>query len=179
MNHIKYRDKEYMKEHHFYSNKIKSIILLVISSVFTIGLSQLNLEDESLFVIVMLSLGITLFSFGILYSILLLVRTEPLLTVTDKQIIVYNVVRKPTFIRFDDVALFFISDMRHYGIKTSEYIYVIMKKPKENMNVVDKVALTVFPHFKGIRYSIQTDMLNVKAKVLLELLNSRIRPYNL
>ncbi|WET49071.1 hypothetical protein PYS58_21330 [Chryseobacterium indologenes] len=168
-----------MKEHHFYSNKIKSIILLVISSVFTIGLSQLNLEDESLFVIVMLSLGITLFSFGILYSILLLVRTEPLLTVTDKQIIVYNVVRKPTFIRFDDVALFFISDMRHYGIKTSEYIYVIMKKPKENMNVVDKVALTVFPHFKGIRYSIQTDMLNVKAKVLLELLNSRIRPYNL
>lgn len=168
-----------MKEHHFYSNKIKSIILLVISSVFTIGLSQLNFRDESLFVIVMLSLGITLFSFGILYSILLLVRTEPLLTVTDKQIIVYNVLRKPTLIRFDDVALFFIFDMRHYGIKTSEYIYVIMKKPKENENVIDKVALTVFPQFKGIRYSIQTDMLNVKAKVLLELLNSRIRPYNL
>ncbi|RXM49699.1 MULTISPECIES: STM3941 family protein [unclassified Chryseobacterium] len=168
-----------MKEQHFYSNKIKSIILLVISSVFTIGLSQLNFGDENLFVIVMLSLGITLFSFGILYSILLLVRSEPLLTVTDKQIIIYNVLRKPTFIRFDDVALFFISDTRHYGIKTSEYIYVIMKKPKENMNIVDKVALTVFPQFKGVRYSIQTDMLNVKAKVLLELLNSRIRPYNL
>lgn len=168
-----------MKEHHFYSNKIKSLILLVVSSVFTIGLSQLNLGDESLFVIVMLSLGIILFSFGILYSILLLVRTEPLLTVTDKQIIVYNVLRKPTFIRFDDVTLFFVSDVRHYGIKTSEYIYVMMKKPKENVNVIDKVALTVFPHFKGIRYSIQTDMLNVKAKVLLELLNSRIRPYNL
>lgn len=168
-----------MKEQHFYSNKIKSIILLVISSVFTIGLSQLNFGDENLFVIVMLSLGITLFSFGILYSILLLVRSEPLLTVTDKQIIIYNVLRKPTFIRFDDVALFFISDIRHYGIKTSEYIYVIMKKPKENMNIVDKVALTVFPQFKGVRYSIQTDMLNVKAKVLLELLNSRIRPYNL
>jgi hypothetical protein len=168
-----------MKEQYFYSNKIKSIILLVISSVFTIGLSQLNFGDENLFVIVMLSLGITLFSFGILYSILLLVRSEPLLTITDKQIIVYNVVRKPTFIQFDDVALFFISDIRHYGIKTSEYIYVIMKKPKENMNIVDKVALTVFPQFKGVRYSIQTDMLNVKAKVLLELLNSRIRPYNL
>lgn len=168
-----------MKEHHFYSNKIKSLILLVVSSVFTIGLSQLNLGDESLFVIVMLSLGITLFSFGILYSILLLVRTEPLLTVTDKQIIVYNVLRKPTLIRFDDVTLFFISDVRHYGIKTSEYIYVMMKKPKENVNVIDKVALTVFPHFKGVRYSIQTDMLNVKAKVLLELLNSKIRPYNL
>lgn len=168
-----------MKEHHFYSSKIKSIILLVISSAFTIGLSQLNFGDESLFVIMMLSLGITLFSFGILYSILLLVRSEPLLTVTDKQIIVYNVLRKPTFIRFDDVALFFISDIRHYGIKTSEYIYVIMKKPKENMNIVDKVALTVFPQFKGVRYNIQTDMLNVKAKILLELLNSRIRPYNL
>lgn len=168
-----------MKEHHFYSSKIKSIILLIISSVFTIGLSQINFENESLFVIVILSLGITLFSFGILYSILLLVRTEPLLTVTDKQIIIYNVLRKPTFIRFDDVALFFISDVRHYGIKTSEYIYVIMKKPKENENVIDKVALTVFPHLKGIRYSIQTDILNVKAKVLLELLNSRIRPYNL
>ncbi|PKF74802.1 STM3941 family protein [Chryseobacterium sp. PMSZPI] len=168
-----------MKEHHFYSSKIKSIILLIISSAFTIGLSQLNFGDENLFVMVMLSLGISLFSFGILYSILLLVRTEPLLTVTDKQIIVYNVLRKPTFIRFDDVALFFISDMRHYGIKTSEYIYVIMKKPKENENIIDKVTLTIFPQFKGIRYSIQTDMLNVKAKVLLELLNSRIRPYNL
>lgn len=168
-----------MKEQHFYSHKIKSLILLIISSVFTIGLSYIDFKNENLFVIVVLSLGITLFSFGILYSILLLVRSEPLLTITDKQIIVYNVVRKPTCIQFDDVALFFISDIRHYGIKTSEYIYVIMKKPKENMNIVDKVALTVFPQFKGVRYSIQTDMLNVKAKVLLELLNSRIRPYNL
>ncbi len=108
-----------------------------------------------------------------------MVRTEPLLTVTDKQIIVYSILRKPTFIRFDDVALFFISDMRHHGIKTSEYICVIMKKPKENPNVIDKVSSAVFPQLEGIRYSIQTDILNVKAKVLLELLNSKIRPYNL
>ncbi|WP_336965593.1 STM3941 family protein [Chryseobacterium contaminans] len=168
-----------MKEHHFYSSKIKSLILLIISCVFTFGISYIDFKDENLFIIVMLCLGITLFSFGILYSILLLVRTEPLLTVTDKQIIVYNVLRKPTFIRFDEVALFFIVDMRHYGIKTSSYICVIMKQPKENTNVIDKVSSTVFPHLKGIRYSIQTDMLNVKAKVLLELLNSRIRPYNL
>ncbi|OCA78350.1 hypothetical protein BBH99_08665 [Chryseobacterium contaminans] len=168
-----------MKEHHFYSSKIKSLILLIISCVFTFGISYIDFKDENLFIIVMLSLGITLFSFGILYSILLLVRTEPLLTVTDKQIIVYNVLRKPTFIRFDEVALFFIVDMRHYGIKTSSYICVIMKQPKENTNVIDKVSSTVFPHLKGIRYSIQTDILNVKTKVLLDLLNSRIRPYNL
>lgn len=168
-----------MKEHHFYSSKIKSLVLLIISSAFTIGLSYIDFGDKDLLIIVMLSLGITLFSFGILYSILLLVRTEPLLTVTDQQIIVYNVFRKPTFIRFDEVALFFISDMRNHGIKTSSYICVIMKKPKENPNVIDQISSTVFPQWNGIRYSIQTDILNVKAKVLLELLNSRIRPYNL
>lgn len=168
-----------MKEHHFYSSKIKSLVLLIISSVFTLGLFYLDFGDKDLFIIVILSLGIALFSFGILYSILLLVRTEPLLTVTEKQIIVYNVFRKPTFIRFDEVALFFISDMRNHGIKTSSYICVIMKKPKENPNVIDKVSSTVFPQWNGIRYSIQTDVLNVKAKVLLELLNSRIRPYSL
>lgn len=168
-----------MKEHHFYSSKIKSLILLIISCTFTIVLSYIDFGDKNLLIIVILSLGITLFSFGILYSILLLVRTEPLLTVTDKQIIVYSILRKPTFIRFDDVALFFISDMRHHGIKTSEYIGVIMKKPKENPNVIDKVSSAVFPQLEGIRYSIQTDILNVKAKVLLELLNSKIRPYNL
>ncbi|MCS4305669.1 STM3941 family protein [Chryseobacterium sp. BIGb0232] len=168
-----------MKERHFYSSKIKSLILLIISCVFTFGLSYTDFKDENIFIIGILSLGIALFSFGILYSILLLVRTEPLLTVTDKQIIVYNVLRKPTFIKFDEVTLFFIVDMRHYGIKTSSYICVIMNQPKKNPNVLDKVSTTVFPQLKGIRYSIQTDILNVKAKVLLELLNSRIRPYSL
>ncbi|REC62379.1 hypothetical protein DRF65_11760 [Chryseobacterium pennae] len=168
-----------MKERHFYSSKIKSLILLIISCVFTFGLSYIDFKDENIFIIGILSLGITLFSFGILYSILLLVRTEPLLTVTDKQIIVYNVLRKPTFIRFDEVILFFIVDMRHCGIKTSSYICVIMNQPKKNPNVLDKVSTTVFPQLKGIRYSIQTDISNVKAKVLLELLNSRIRPYSL
>ncbi|MGE8555356.1 MAG: hypothetical protein ACN6OB_15655 [Chryseobacterium jejuense] len=67
----------------------------------------------------------------------------------------------------------------HFGIKTSEYIYVIMKKPKENPNVIDKVSSTVFPQLKGVHYCIQTEMLNVKLKILLELLNSRIRPYSL
>ncbi|MBP2615649.1 hypothetical protein [Chryseobacterium jejuense] len=61
----------------------------------------------------------------------------------------YRVVRKPASIRFDEVALFFIFDMRHYGIKTSEYIYVIMQQPKENSNVIDKVSSTVFPQLKG------------------------------
>lgn len=96
-----------MKEHHFYSSKIKSLILLIISCTFTIGLSYIDFGDKNLLIIVILSFGITLFSCGILYSILLLLRTEPLLTVTDKQIIVYSILRKPTFIRFDDVALFF------------------------------------------------------------------------
>lgn len=80
-----------MEEHHFYASKIKDLVLLIICCVFTSGLFYIDFEDENLFIVIVLYLGMALFSIGIINSVLLLIRTKPLLTVTDQQIIVYNV----------------------------------------------------------------------------------------
>lgn len=151
--------------------------MLVVSCIFTFALIYIDFKGESIFMLVILYLGFLLFSFGIVYSMLLLLRRKPLLTVTEKQIIIYNVFRKPKSIDFEEVTLFFMIDMRHHGIKTSEYICIIMKNPKERTNMMDRISSELFPASSNVHYSIQTDVLNVKTKALLELLRSRIRPY--
>lgn len=168
-----------MKEIHFYSNKIKSLILMILSGIFTIGLWRIDFGKENLLLAVVLYLALGLFAFGFVYAALLLFRTKPLLTVTDRQVIIYNVLRKPTTIGFDNVLLFCTSDIRHFWIKTAEFIHIVLKQPKKNHNILDHISSKLVQNSGSLEYSIQTDMLNVKVKVLLELLQSKIRPYSL
>lgn len=168
-----------MKEIHFYSSKIKSLIMLMVSGIFTFGLYHIGCKSDKFFLMVILGLTFALFLFGIVYSLLLLFRTKPLLTVTDQQIIVYNVLRKPTTVNFEDVLLFCTSDMKHHGIKTAAFIHVILKHPKKNSNLLNRISPRLFRNSESREFSFQIDMINVKTKVLLELLQSKIRPYSL
>lgn len=147
------------KEVHFYSNKIKSLIALVISFIFILAFLNKKLGNAGLGLIIMFYLGFLLSLFGVAYSILLLFRTKPLLTVTDKQIIIYNLLRKPTTINFEDISSFYISNTTFKGIKTSESIYITIKTDPDSFGKKDN--------------TINTDLLNVKTIALLEILNSR------
>ncbi|ROH95424.1 hypothetical protein EGI15_06150 [Chryseobacterium cucumeris] len=147
------------KEVHFYSNKIKSLILLIISFIFILAFLNKKLGNAGLGLIVIFYLGFLLCSLGVVYSILLLFRTKPLLTVTDKQIIIYNLLRKPTTINFEDISSFYISNTTFRGIKTSESIYINIKSNPDPFGRKGSV--------------INTDLLNVKASALMEILNSR------
>ena len=146
-----------VSEIHFYSNKIKSLIMFIISSVFCFLFFNKDLENEGLGIIIIFYLGFLLFSFGFVYSILLLFRTKPLLTITDKQIIIYNLLRKPTTINFEDILSFYISNTTFRGIKTSESICIAIKGDPfgRNGNIIN------------------TYLLNVKTNALLEELNCR------
>lgn len=148
-----------IKEVHFYSNKIKSLIALVISFIFILVFLNKKLGNAGLGLIIMFYLGFLLSSFGVIYSILLLFRTKPLLTVTDKHIIIYNLFRKPTTINFEDISSFYISNTTFRGIKTSESIYISINSNPDPFGRKGSV--------------INTDLLNVKTSALLEILNSR------
>ncbi len=147
------------KEVHFYSSKIKSLLALVIAFIFILVFFNKKLGNAGLGLIVMFYLGFLLSSFGVVYSILLLFRIKPLLTVTDKQIIIYNLLRKPTTINFEDISSFYISNTTFRGIKTNESIYISIKS---NLDPFGKKGSVI-----------NTDLLNVKASALLEILNSR------
>lgn len=168
-----------MKEVHFYSSKIKSLFLMILSGIFTFGLWRIDFGKENLPLAGVLYLALVLFAFGFVYAGLLLFRRKPLLTITDQQLIIYNVLRKPTTIDFDDVLLFCTSDIKHFWIKTAEFIHIVLKHPKKNSSLLNAIFSKMALNSESIQYSIQTDMLNVKVKVLLELLQNKIRPYSL
>ncbi|WP_394366434.1 STM3941 family protein [Chryseobacterium viscerum] len=148
-----------LKEVHFYSNKIKSLILLVIGCAFIFIFFNKNLGNAGLGTIIMFYLGFLLFSFGAVYSILLLFRTKPLLTITDQNIIIYKLLSKPTTINFEDILSFYISDTTFRGIKVGECICITMKS---NLKFFDRTENII-----------NTDILNVKTNTLLGELNSR------
>lgn len=146
-----------MIEVHFYSNKIKSLLQLVIACAFIFIFFNKNLGNAGLGTIIMFYLGFLLFSVMAVYSILLLFWTKPLLTITDRQVIIYHLLRKPKTINFEDILSFYISNTTFQGIKTSESIYITIKGDPcgKKGNIIN------------------TDLLNVKTSALLEELNCR------
>lgn len=156
-----------MKEHHFYSSKMTSFILLVISAVFVYLYFSLDQDRYSVFMVVIYNLGFVLFSLGLIYSIVLLFRRKPLLTITDHQIIIYHMFAKPVSVGFGDIVSFYVSDTRHRGIKTTEHIFIVLKSADQ------EGKSSPFN-----QQSIQVDILNVKTKVLLDLLQTKLRNFN-
>ncbi|MBB4807725.1 hypothetical protein HNP38_003041 [Chryseobacterium defluvii] len=168
-----------MKEVHFYSNKIKSSILLVISGLFTFSFVYFydGLKHKNMFNVIVLHLAFLLFLFGVVYCLLLLLRRKPLLTITPTQIIIYNVLKKADYVNFEDISGFFVTNTTHRGIKTTEHINIVMKNPKQIKTSLSKTLLKFFPQFSHVRYSIQTDILNVKTSSLLILLKKKLKAY--
>lgn len=170
-----------MKEENFYSNKLTSFLLLLISLIFVIsgiflGDKLIDFE-ENIFKSVILVLGFLLFSFGIILSILLLTRKKPLLTITNSQIIVHNVLTSSKTIQIDNIKSFFIVNNYHRGIKTNRQIFIELKKPTERYTKTwyYKFLNKISKPIANSQYSIQTDFLNIKQQKLLELLNKMVK----
>ncbi|HLV51374.1 MAG TPA: STM3941 family protein [Flavobacterium sp.] len=169
-----------MRELNFYSNKFTSALLLIISSLFVIGVfftreKILNFEENP-FKSTMLFLGFLLFVFSIILSLLLLFRKKPLLTITNTQIIIYNVLAKKKVIDISNVESFFIVNNYHRGIATNRQIYIELKVPgvKYSSSWIYKFIAKFSKSIANSQYSIQTDFLNIKQKKLLEILNQLI-----
>lgn len=160
-----------MKDVHFYSSKINSIVMLGISSLFILFFVKHNLDNTNLFIVVMLRLCFVLCILGVICSLLLLLRQKPMLTVTDQQIIIYNLIRKPKVVHLNDISSFHKSKQTHRGVKTGEHIHMVLKAPSKNIQSFQKRSSDFFPYYYAV---INLDILNVKTTTLLELLNSRL-----
>lgn len=170
-----------MKELNFYSNKLTSFLLLIISLIFVIGgifvkEEMLNFEDKP-FKTIFLIFGFLLFLFGIILSLLLLFRRKPLLTITDTQIIIHNVLAKTKIVDINNINSFYIVNNYHRGIATNRQIFIELKKPdiKYSKTWLYKSLLKLSKPVANSQYSIQTDFLDVKQKKLLEILNKQIK----
>lgn len=170
-----------MKEENFYSNKLTSFLLLLISSIFIIlgiflGKKLIDFE-ENLFKSIILIFSFLLFLFGFVLSLLLLTRKKPLLTITNTQIIIHSALYSSKTIQIDNIKSFFIVNNHYRGIKTNRQIFIELHKPTENYTktwfyrFLNKVSKPI----ANSQYSIQTDFLNIKQQKLLELLNKKIK----
>jgi hypothetical protein len=170
-----------LKELNFYSNKLTSFLLLLISSVFIIfGIllrDKLINFDEKPFKSVILILGFFLFAFGVVLSILLLTRKKPLLTINNSQIIIYNVLTSAKIIQIENIKSFFIVNNYNRGIATNRQIFIELIKPTESFTSTwfYKLISKINKPIANSQYSIQTDFLNVKQQRLLEILNEKIK----
>ena len=170
-----------LKELNYYSNKITSSLLFIISLIFVIG--GIFLRDkmfdfgEKPFKSSILILGLLLFSFSIILSLLLLIRKKPLLTITDKQIIIHNALAPTKTVEINNIESFFIVNNNFRGIESNRQIFIELKKPTERYTNMwfYKLLSKISKPIANSQYSIQTDFLNVKQKVLLEILNRKLK----
>ncbi|MEN4759987.1 STM3941 family protein [Chryseobacterium sp. C39-AII1] len=155
-----------MKEIHFYANKTSNLLLFIISTLFCFAFIYFydDLQNEISLKVIVLHLTFMLFLFIFVVSFLLLIRRKPLLTITDVQIISYNILRKNNTVNFKDISKFYISKNTFRGIKTTEYIYIVLNNSKEKKSL-----------FLLDQQNIQVDILNVKATDLLKILNDRLK----
>ncbi len=170
-----------MKEENFYSNKLTSFLLFLISIIFVISgiflVDKLIDFEENIFKSIILVLSFLLFSFSIVLSILLLTRKKPLLTITKSEIIIHNVLTSSKTIQIDNIKSFFIVNTHHRGIKTNRQIFIELKKPTERYTKTwfYKFLNKISKPIANSQYSIQTNFLNIKQQKLLETLNKKIK----
>jgi hypothetical protein len=166
---------------HFYSNRKKAFLLLLISSllVFSGIFFYKNIFDFELkpFKSLMLLFGFIIFVFGIIISVLNLIRTKPLLTVTTNKIIIYNVLAKQININFEEIKSFFVITSSYRGITNNRQICIEMKKPTKKYsdswfyNLLLKFDIKI----ANSQYGIQTNFLNTNHIKLLAILNKYLK----
>ncbi|MGO4709306.1 STM3941 family protein [Chryseobacterium sp. 2TAF14] len=143
------------------------------SAFFSISFIFYDLGNKKIFSVIISYLAFILFTFGWIFALFLLFRRKPLLTITDDQIIIYNILTKSKIINFKDISSFYVSTNSFRGIKTTEQINIILKtSAKKSPSIHKKNKISWL--FLSIEESIQTDILNVRTKDLLKILNHRI-----
>ena len=166
---------------HFYSNKIKAFFLLLISSLLVFSIiffynDFFNFELKP-FKSTMFLFGFIIFVFGIIISILHLIRTKPLLTVTTNEIIIYNVLTKQINVYFEDIKSFYVVTTHYRGIANNRQIYIEMKKPtkKYRDSWFYKLLLKFDIKIANSQYGIHMYFLNINHKKLLDVLNKQLK----
>ena len=169
---------------HFYSNKITAFILLLVSSFLVFcGIflykSIFNFEFEP-FKSIMLLFGYSIFVFGIIISILYLIRTKPLLTVTTNEIIIYNILlTKQINVNFEEIKSFFVITTSYRGISNNRQICIELKKQtkKYSDSWFYKLLLKFDSKIANSQYVIQTNFLNTNHIKLLAILNKYLKKH--
>ena len=165
----------------FYSNIEKASLMLIGSSIFTFGCILVFNENINfklnLFKGIMFFLGIILFGFGVIVSFLLLIRKKPMITLTENELIIFNVIRKEKIVKFKDIKSFFIVNTYHRGFVSSRHIFVEMKKPSEKYS--NSWYYNIYKIF-GVEmvnseYSLQTTFIDINHKELLKILNKKLK----
>lgn len=167
---------------HFYSNKVKAFILLLVSSLMVFcGIflykSIFNFELKP-FKSIMLLFGFSIFVFGIIISILYLIRTKPLLTVTTNEIIIYNILlTKQINVNFEEIKSFFVITTSYKGISNNRQICIELKKPtkKYSDSWFYKLLLKFNSKIANSQYAIQTNFININHNELLAILNEHLK----
>jgi len=127
----------------------------------------------------MLLFGFIIFVFGIIISILYLIRKKPLLTVTTNEIIIYNILTKQINVNFEEIKSFFVVTTHYKGIANNRQIFIEMKKPtkKYSDSWFYKLLLKLDIKIANSQYGIHTDFLNINHKKLLEILNKKLKKF--
>jgi hypothetical protein len=168
-----------------FANKEKAAIYLfggcffvVISIIFFDKIVNFDAKPFRSFIIL---LGILLFTFGIIYSIILLFKKAPLLVISEKEIIIWTLLRKEKVIMFKDIESFFLVKTYHRGFVTNRLIFVELKEPSSKYSnslfyrTVNKITSK---EVANSEFSIHTNFLDIKHDELLKLLRKKLRDYN-
>lgn len=165
---------------HFYSNKLKALLLLIISSTFIfcgfifwdILLDFSNHPFQSLMII----LGMSLFVFGIVMAVILLLRVKPLLSVNDKQIIIYDIFRKPTALNLNEIKSFELFEIRTL-YSTNREILIELKNPstKIRSSLYYKLMNQFSQKIANTKYSIRPQFIKANHNDLVKILNQKLK----
>lgn len=167
-------------ELHFYSNKLKAFFLLIISFAVIvcafvtweviIDFSDNALESSILLLVIILSF------FGVVISFILLFRSKPLLSINNRQIIIYDIFRKPIFLELKEIKSFELFELRsRYSINRE--ILIELKKPskKAQSSFYYRLLKRFSVKIANTRYSIKIQFIKVNRNELMDILNRKLQ----
>jgi hypothetical protein len=168
-----------------FANKEKAAIYLFGGCFFVI-ISIISFDkivnfDAKPFRSFVILLGVLLFTFGVIYSIVLLFKKAPLLVISEKEIIIWTFLRKEKVIMFKDIESFFLVKTYHRGFVTNKLIFIQLKEPSNKYSnslfyrIINKITSKKVANSE---FSIHTNFLNIKHDELLKLLRNKLRNYN-
>jgi len=132
--------------------------------------------ETNLFEGIVMLLGFILFLFGFIFSFWQLLRTKPLLTISESKIIIYSIFKEPVILKFQEIESFFTTSQYTRGFPSNRQICIIMKgaAPSKRKFWTYKLLKKIDEDIANSKYAIQTDILNVNHNKLIEILHNRI-----
>ena len=170
-----------MKTLHYYYNKKKISFYLIICLVFVAGgifvlNEKIHKIGYNIFTLMML-LSLVFFFPSAVFLFFVLIYRKPVLSVTDKEIIIYHFPSKRiSRVPFSEIQSFYLYEYKIRN-KTHRQILIQLKKI-DNKDIQTKTYRFISRFFgsqvANSKYTIQAENLNINYKELLEELNSRL-----